>query len=426
MGEKENTFSSSLRWALGSNERKGIIIFMLKKLYFEEVKEKTTIIKKREVKELLTKRVALFPMSELDADRKEWELLFNDHTFFKELVQIPYEDKLSELSPDMYFGRIPGQFTYAKNWNAALFDALSNRGLGNGLLEASKEIEKRTDSVFDQCKETIPRAKNMVHKHMQESISSKQWRESILRNGVNLEKAWTYDFIPRLNAKQSIMLYVHLERLKSNMLKSLNSIQNAYQNISETYSMAKELSKHLSRPERKEFFKEYKQELREIGPEIEARFKKLDKAVNEITQFNVKDVLEKLTLYFHRLDGNGQKVITLRKKWKILADEFLDYEYPNCYEILGDEANYRANSELVAEFRTGQLSLFSLSFMNKECQIALIIFLQKFATKTDYIPGNTPVRIQTPEEVREYSVIMPEQHGSIKGGLKLLQNLPDI
>lgn len=422
--DKEATFSSSLRWELSDVERKNIILFSLKKLFITEIQGKKTIVKKPAMKELVRKRMALFPMLEIDEDREKWRDIFNDAEFSKELVKVPYGDDRNDISPDIYFGRIPGRFIYAKNWNAFLSESLVERGLGDGMAEAIKEIEKHTDSVFDQCKETIPRAKKLVHDYMQENILSSRWRESILRDGVNLEKGWTYGFIPKMSAKQSIILYVHLERLKSNTLKSLKSIQTSCHNTLETASEAKEFSKFLPRDERRDFTKGFKQLSRAIKPELESMLERVDKAINEITRFNVKDVLEKLILYFHRVDGNSNKVITLRKKWKILADEFLDYQYPYCFELLGNHDNYRANSEFADANGTGQLNLFSLSFMNKECQIALIVFTQKFATETNYIPGNTPVRIQTPEEVREYSVIMPDKLGSIEAGLQKIRQLP--
>ena len=421
----EETFASSLRWKFGATERKNIILFSIKKLFLDEVENKTTILSRKDMKKLIELEVNKLPTNQGREDSKEWRGLLEDADFCKELVRIPYENKLNDLSPDMYFGRVPGQFVYAKKWNECLMESFekSEGSFGGSDFKSvfalkMAEIEGETDSVFDQSQEDVTLTKNLVHKYMLQNITKPEWRENVLREGINLNKAWSFGFIPWLNARQSIILYHHLEKMKTRVEDSLRLIQSQYTAAHWGVKFFNKASKKTMPKAERSFIRKY---LDENIKALKVISDILPYAHKEMEKFNVREILEKLVLFFHRAYPSGEPEIKLSRKWKLLANDFLRDEFPACSMILG-EINIGNISEKIHE----TLNIFSLIYMNGKFQIALIVFLQKFATEINYIPANSPVQLKNPEEIRSYSVLKPENHDlrDLNSELTRIRNLP--
>jgi len=421
----EETFASSLRWRLGETERKNIILFSMKKLFLDEFENKTTILSRKDMKKLIDLEVNKLPTKQGREDSKEWRDLLVDPGFCKELVRIPYENKLDDLSPDIYFGRVAGQFVYAKKWNECLMESFekSEDSFGGSDFKSvfalkMAEMERETDSVFDQSQEDVTLTKNLVHKYMLQNITKPEWRENVLREGINLNKSWSFGFIPWLNARQSIILYHHLEKMKTRVEDSLRLIQSQYTAAHWGVKFFNKASKKTMPKAERSFIRKY---LDENIKALKVISDILPYAHKEMEKFNVREILEKLVLFFHRANPSGEPEIKLSRKWKLLANDFLRDEFPACSMILG-EINIGNISEKIHE----TLNIFSLIYMNGKFQIALIVFLQKFATEINYIPANSPVKLKNPEEIRSYSVLKPENHDlrDLNGELTRIRNLP--
>ena len=160
-----------------------------------------------------------------EVDSKKWNSILDDEEFAKKLVSIPYESVLSDIDPDIYFGRTVGGFKNAKSWNKSLQKELKNLNKGKSMKLAIDEIQKRTDSAYDAAgmpgmgSTEYQSLKISTHEHLRKNISLPHWREQVLRkDNKNLTSGWANDFIPNLTAKQSIILYSDVNKIKIKIL----------------------------------------------------------------------------------------------------------------------------------------------------------------------------------------------------------------
>ena len=443
---KKPTFASSLRFELDSNGRKNIIIFLLKKLFIKVYEDTTTMEKKGQMSTDIEKIIDLLPINRMhkndeNIDHDAWEEVLNVPDLANILVKIPYGSALNEVSHDIFFGRTPGRFTYAKSWNEGLLKALEKRKLGKGFKEACLKIEADTESVIDRFggemivyknENTLHEIKELVHQEMRENIGDSRWRENIVRRNLNLDKSWTHDFIPHLTAKEAILVYTHLDKFRTKTRKSLERIISMADAV---HGGIKEAGKNVSsigsvvgnRQQLKNAKKEIKEGL-ELAREMLITG---EKALLEVNSLDARVLLERMVLFFYGKDEKGITKIKKSQNWRKFSTDFLKFEYPSIFNMLGSEKGINQSNELSLAFsKRGSLSTFTLSGIDNNCQKSLIKLLQRFATSKGYFPANTPDKLDLSPQIEDYSVIIPPKKYRDPSFFKIerrtLQGLPDM
>ena len=416
-------FATSLRYELDDRGRENIIFFLIKKTYIDNWSEYT--IKRKEIgmRESIAEKINLLPIKQSEVDSKQWNSILDGEEFAKKLVTIPYESVLSDIDPDIYFGRTVGGFVNAKTWNKSLQKELMNLNKGKSMKLAIDEIQKRTDSAYDAAggegmgSTEYQSLKISTHEHLRKNISLPHWREQVLRkNSQNLTSGWANDFIPNLNAKQSIILYSDVNKIKMKLYKSYLHIEKVVRGVKgkvDSYNLLQTRSLTMKSIT---WFKN-----KWGDAEMDIFFTDLEK---EIVSFDMNSFLEKFVNYFH----TNTK---LKKQWKTLSSSFLEAEYPKTYELLG-QFGVKETRDLLDVLTGSSRGIHEFSLVNipLDSQKFLIDFLQKFGKDEKYIPSTNPEKLDSSETIGTYQVLKPQSKQLratyVQRDLLIVKSLPEL
>ena len=394
-------FATSLRYELDDRGRKNLVFFLIKKIYIDNWSGYTIKRKEKGMRESIAEKINLLPLKQSEEDSKKWNSILDDEEFTKKLVSIPYESALADIDPDIYFGRNVDGFGNAKKWNNSLKKELIKLNRGKGMKSAIDEIQKRTDSAYDAAGAPEPGTpeyqalKINTHEHLRKNVSSRSWREQVLRkDNKNLTSGWANDFIPNLTAKQSIILYSDLFKIKMKLDKSYLRFEKVIKamkgkldshNLLQTQSLTKKGITWLKN--------------KSSDAEMEIFFTAM---LDEVRSFDMNSFLEKFVNYFH----TNTK---LKKQWKSLSSSFLEVEYPMIYELLG-QFGIKETRELLDDITGSSRGIheFSLANIPLESQRILIKFLQLFGKDEKYIPATNPKNLDSSETIGNYQVLKPQ------------------
>ena len=288
---------------------------------------------------------------------------------------------------------------------------------------AIDEIQKRTDSAYDAAggegmgSTEYQSLKISTHEHLRKNISLPHWREQVLRkNSQNLTSGWANDFIPNLNAKQSIILYSDVNKIKMKLYKSYRHIEKVFRGVKgkvDSYNLLQTRSLTMKSIT---WFK-----TKWGDAEMDIFFTDLEK---EIVSFDMNSFLEKFVNYFH----TNTK---LKKQWKTLSSSFLEAEYPKTYELLG-QFGVKETRDLL-DVLTGSsrgIHEFSLVNIHLDSQKFLIDFLQKFGKDEKYIPSTNPEKLDSSETIGTYQVLKPQSKQLratyVQRDLLIVKSLPEL
>ena len=397
----ETLFATSLRYELDDRGRKNLIFFLIKKVYIDKFSGYT--IKRKEIgmRESIAEKINLLPIKQSEEDSKKWNSILDDEEFTKKLVSIPYESALSDVDPDIYFGRTVDGFGNAKKWNNSLQKELLKINRGKGMKSAIDEIQKRTDSAYDAAGAPEPGTteyqalKISTHEHLRKNVSLPHWREQVLRkDNKNLTSGWANDFIPNLTAKQSIILYSDVNKIRMKLYKSYLRIEKVFK---EWKGKADSNNLHQTESLTKKSITWIKNKLSDA--EMEIYFTAIEK---EIESFDMNSFLEKFVNYFH---ANT----ILKKQWKPLSSSFLKVEYPNIYKLFG-QYGIEETRDLLDTLTGSSRGIHEFSLVNipLDSQKFLIDFLQKFGKDEKYIPSTNPEKLDSSETIGNYQVLKPQ------------------
>ena len=394
-------FATSLRYELDDRGRKNLIFFLIKKVYIENFAQYTIHRSEAVMRKQIAEKIELIPLKQSEVDSKKWNSILDDEEFAKKLVSIPYESTLSDIDPDIYFGRTVGGFKNAKSWNKSLQKELMNLNRGEGMKLAIDEIQKRTDSAYDAAGAPEPGSteyqslKISTHEHLRKNISLPHWREQVLRkDNKNLTSGWANDFIPNLNAKQSIILYSDLNKIKMKLYKSYLHMEKVYKGVKGKVDSFNLLQTQSLTKRSITWFKN-----KWSDAEMEIFFTAIEK---EIESFDMNSFLEKFVNYFH----TNTK---LKKQWGPLSSSFLEVEYPQTYELLG-QFGFQETRDLLETLTGSSRGIHEFSLVNipLDSQKFLIDFLQKFGKHEKYIPSTNPKNLDSSETIGTYQVLKPQ------------------